>query len=166
MFDYNHGYIFNIHCIFKNSILFVCNHLFAHSYDIKYSCLTLYSKYCCPLASKIPVEKMQSHLWCQLMEFFSLLEMMNPSINNNVTVSLMNGNFHYPHESYFQDKLILQIILEIAFNYRTKQVAFASSSHQYNEMFHYYSYLWEKLPALTTLHTLVDHLIHFPSPSI
>ena len=61
---------------------------------------------------------------------FPLPEMMNPGISNNITVSWVKGIFHYKYEGYFQDKLILQITLEIASNHRTKHVAFVSSSHQ------------------------------------
>ena len=61
----------------------------------------------------------------------------NPGINNNVTVLLASGIVCYQHKDYFQDKLILQIISEIASNRITKQVAFVSFSHQYNEIFYY-----------------------------
>ena len=95
------------------------------------------------LKSKILVEKNRESSMMSANGIFP--HYWNLGINTNVIISLVGRIFHYQHWGYFQDKLNLQIIFMIASNCRTKQVAFVSFSHQYNDLFPHYLYLKEKI---------------------
>ena len=96
------------------------------------------------LKFKFPLKNLRDIFNVSKRNFSLLPETTNHGINNNVTISLVSGIFWYQHGVYFRDELILQNISKIPSNGnppQKKQVAFVSSPHQYNDIFHYYSYL-------------------------
>ena len=77
-------------------------------------------------------------------------------------VASVNERFQFQHGGYFQDRLILQTISKIASNYWEKQ---AASSHQYNDAFHYYSYLKETSCFDNTEFSPLKHVVDHPVES-